>query len=113
MGQNGHWRAEGYLLTIREEAGFFRVCAFSKTGPLVARADFKYHTTMTGWTEITGDKTKLEVCTVEVQEDHRRKGLASAMYDLVEEYTGAKVLNGIGTISQSPDAQAFWKNRSK
>jgi hypothetical protein len=53
------------------------------------------------------------VCTVEVQEDHRRKGLASAMYDLVEEYTGAKVLNGIGTISQSPDAQAFWKNRSK
>lgn len=114
MGKQGDWKQEGYNLKLEDnQDGFFRVVCVSSDGELVGHANFKFATEMNGWVEIVPDKTHLEVCTVEIKEDHRRKGLATAMYDLIEEYTGATVLNGIGTISQTDDAKEFWKNRSK
>lgn len=114
MGQKGIWNKEGYKLKLEDnQDGFFKVLSFSAEDNLVGQATFKYSTTMSGWSEIIPDKSHLEVCTVEINADHRRKGIASAMYDLVEEHTGAKILNGIGTISQTDDAKKFWTNRSK
>jgi len=113
MGKNGDWKSEGYKIKVDDkDDGFFRVNCFSPSDELVGHANFKISTSMKDWTTIVPDPTKLEVCTVQVNEDHQRKGLASEMYRLIEDYTGAVVLNGIGTILQTAEAKAFWKSRS-
>jgi ribosomal protein S18 acetylase RimI-like enzyme len=111
MGHRGNWQVEGYTLKLEDSGdGFFRVLSFSKSGDLVGVATFKFASDLQDWT-ITPNLHNLEVCTVEVKEDHQRKGLASAMYDLIENHTNAKILNGIGTIHQTEDAKRFWQKR--
>lgn len=49
----------------------------------------------------------LEV-SVEVAEPYRRRGVATKMYDMVEDFTGKKIKP---SPKHSKDAEAFWKNR--
>lgn len=48
---------------------------------------------------------------VEVSPDHRRKGIATAMYDAGEDIAGRKFVPD--PSGHSSDAAAFWKNRSR
>jgi len=46
---------------------------------------------------------------VEIEPDHRRKGLATALYNYAEKLTGEKI---IPDPNNSKDAKAFWQSRS-
>lgn len=53
---------------------------------------------------------EIKVGNVLVSAEHRRKGIATAMYQLAEEYSGLVLLP---SHDQSDDAKKFWDNYSK
>lgn len=58
------------------------------------------------------DRNKLEITpgNTSVKQDHRRKGLATAMYKLAESYAGVKLTP---SKDQSDDAKIFWEYYSQ
>ncbi len=52
---------------------------------------------------------KLQVQWAEVEKDHQRKGLGSAMYDALEKESGMDLIHG--DIRSSPSALRMWKKR--
>lgn len=56
----------------------------------------------------TTDPSRVEGA-VQVHPHHRRKGIASAMYDWIEQITGKPMAPGRG---HSPDAEQFWRSRT-
>ena len=110
MGQNGNWKLEGYSFKITEEGGFFKVLAFTKDQELAAQGVFRIASQLIGWTEEIPDPDHLSVTSIDVKPDHQRKGLASEMYQLIEEHTNRSILKG--EILQTSDAKEFWKNRN-
>lgn len=51
----------------------------------------------------------LHVMEAEVHPTHRRKGIATFVYDVMEEHCGAKIHHE--PDQQTNDAKSFWKNR--
>jgi GNAT superfamily N-acetyltransferase len=58
-------------------------------------------------TEKSGDE--LQVQWAEIQPEHQRKGLGSAMYDALEKETGMKLTHG--DITASPGALHLWRKK--
>lgn len=98
-GLKGDWQKEGY--TLQHEEGKFgnkrthKIIAY-KDGKKVGSANFVH-----GY----DDKT-INPSYVNVDKDHRRKGLATAMYNLAEEKSNRKVLEI--PLLQSGDAKKLW-----
>lgn len=111
MGQNGHWKKEGYSFKITDKDGFYQVLAFTKDNEKAGEALFRTASDAIGWTSIVPDDNHLSVTSVDVYPLHQRKGLATEMYRLVEEYSGKTIIES--KVLQTKDAQAFWKNRTK
>lgn len=67
------------------------------------------------WDAVWNDSDKLKphqmwVLMVEVDPEHQRKGIASAMYDLAEKITGNKIVR---TSSRTPESDALWTSRNR
>ena len=108
MGLKGNWTDEGYTFKIIDlDDGFYKVWALDKNLEKVGEGIFRINSSSVSWTEIRPDNS-LHVTSVDVHENHQRKGLATEMYRLIEDYTQKKILPG---SFQSPAAQELWKKR--
>lgn len=96
-GQNGDWEKEGYRIEHGPRNGGYRVEAHSKDGKRVGYADFTFR--------YEGAHRKIYPEFTEIHPEHRRKGLASAMYKTVETATNLKV---IPSEQQSSQAELLW-----
>lgn len=98
-GLKGDWQKEGYTLHHEGEPSYghsFTVYAKNKHGKQVGFAGF-FH---------AGDQLSPE--DVDVDSNHQRKGLASAMYDHAQRIGRAKV---VPSENQSEQAELFWQHR--
>lgn len=98
-GERGDWRKEGYKLKHHDDAEGDHVITAHHKGKQVGVAIFNRY----------GDN--LESDHTEVHKDHRRKGIASAMYQLAEKKSGLKV-KPAGN-SQTPDAKKLWSQPNR
>ena len=57
------------------------------------------------------DKSNTFITNIRIDENHRRKGLGSAIYDFTEFITGVKLKPS--PIKMSPSARKFWEKRNK
>ncbi len=98
-GLNGDWQKEGYNLKYTSGAVGSKkthtVTAYDKHGNDVGSADFLVHTSGQLYPSYVG-----------VDDDHQRKGLATAMYQHAEERTGKRVLNNPSL--QLDDGAKLW-----
>lgn len=87
-----------------DKDGFHNVTA-TKDGQTVGYASFTYDyiPNELGTGLVPGD---LKGWDLYVHPDHRRKGLASAMYNLAEQKSGKKIIQG----GVTPDGHKFWSN---
>lgn len=97
------WKAEGYSIFIEERNDWGRgretiiVLAKHPDYGIVGSATFAYNKNIP---EIKPGNTI-------INDNHRRKGLATSMYLLVEEITGLKLQP---SDDQSSDAKLFWNS---
>lgn len=83
---------KGYTLSVEQGDGGMKVHAHDSSGNAVGMAWFKHH------------DTGIKPVTVVVDEDHQRRGLATAMYDHARQVTGKSIVSG---DIQTPEGQAF------
>jgi len=88
---------------IKDDSGnpepMFYIVAKNKAGEVVASAYFDYH-----------PDAGYNVCwRIFVNEVYRRKGIATAMYNMAEERYGEKIVPFPG--GHSRDAKRFWESR--
>jgi GNAT superfamily N-acetyltransferase len=98
-GESGDWKKEGYRLRIEgepSEGNTFTVHAEDRKGGSVGYATFHHK------------GSHLHPADVEVNLRHRRKGLASGMYEHAENKTKTKIKP---SEHQSKDAKAMWASR--
>lgn len=114
MGQNGDWKEEGYQLshTIKLNPNVdpsnewddhdhqLIIYAHDKDGRPVGYAKFNFHPST----------SNLYPAGTEVQQSHRRKGIATAMY-LHAEKIGKKKISKEG--SKTADSQAMWTQKDR
>jgi len=108
-GQNGDWEKDGYTLSHEDDGETFSVKAH-KDGKEVAEAELwrrKYPEYM----DEAAGKAYLHPARADVETEHRRKGLASAMYAHAEKTTGLKIDKL--KSHQSKDAQDLWSNPNR
>lgn len=109
-GMNGDWQKEGYTISHTDDPDhignrYFRninVRAHDKNGEIVAHSIVSY--------PFSSKSHKGEVMRTDVDEDHQRKGLATAMYKHVEKVLGGPIHRG---GEQSSDAMALWKQKNR
>ena len=77
---------------------------------IVAYKDGEYAGSLQVVDDATGYEGKWYVMLAEVEKEHRRKGLATFMYDWMEKILKAPL---VGSLDQSPDAIALWRSRMK
>lgn len=108
MGSKGNWKEEGYVIKLGE--GFhhrdgveYVVDVFDSNGNEAAyfKANHWFNHPVHG--EI------IHIMEAEVMTKHRRKGIASAVYDLLEETLGLSIHEE--PDQQSPSAKALWVSR--
>jgi oligoribonuclease (3'-5' exoribonuclease)/8-oxo-dGTP pyrophosphatase MutT (NUDIX family) len=98
------WKKEGYTIKgifqdNSDPTSLISVYAYSPSGEVIGSVRFD------------NSGVELHPSELEINKEHRRKGLASAMYAYAEKVTGAKVVPG---EDQSSDAKKLWNqpNRS-
>lgn len=100
-GLKGDWQKEGYKITHEADSdGYHNLTAFDKNGNKIGESTFRpdYE-----------DPEYLKVLNVDVHPDHRRKGVASAMYSMAEQKAGKFIYPTARDASvRSPDGQALW-----
>lgn len=102
-GARGDWRSEGYKLKhFTDKHGIHHVHAFHPSGERVGEAQF--------WDDVPGHEGKLYVGAADVDEDHRRKGLASGMYAHAEKHFSAPV---VPSKNQTSDASKLWQQKNR
>lgn len=101
-GARGNWKKEGYKLKMNSDVNYYGTPVMH-----IQAVHPKHGIVGESFIENRGDH--LFPHETEVHEDHRRKGLASAMYDLAERHTGSQLQPSIH--DQSDDAKALWENR--
>jgi len=100
-GARGDWKSEGYRVSFEQEssknpyAGLGRFIAHDSQGNQVGYLALYPHRS----------KANEMVGAVKIEEQHRRKGLASHMYSVAEKTLGKKINPD---INNSPDAKALW-----
>lgn len=121
-GAKGDWQKEGYTFKyIKPEKGpgyrtdmsSHQIEAFDKNNNKVGSYTFFEWHEPESIGSFSGKKIKrnpLEVWSANTQEDHKRKGLASEAYKIIENITGKKVYPG---GSQTKEAKALWSQPSK
>jgi 8-oxo-dGTP pyrophosphatase MutT (NUDIX family)/GNAT superfamily N-acetyltransferase len=103
------WKKEGYSLRHKKDKhGFHNVYAYDKNGKQVGIAKFSYYL------EPDQNNTSLEIkglkgWELQVDPEHRRKGLATAMYKLAEEKSGLKIKPGVLTDM----GEIFWSQKNR
>lgn len=110
MRSKGNWKDEGYQIKINDGFGHrdgveYVVDVFDQFNNEAGYFKFNH------WYSHPNHGEIIHVMEAEVFSKHRRKGIASAVYLLIEEHLGLK-------IHQEPDqqsefAKAFWKNWRK
>ena len=121
-GANGDWKEEGYEIHISgpvdfEDADDGEAEAFMKENPELRPIDI-YATSPEGEhagecrVGLTKDKKFIYVWDVNVEKEHQRKGLASAMYRMAEKHFKKKLKPGVTGLSD--ESRALWDqpNRS-
>lgn len=100
-GLRGDWSKEGYTIshTDREPSGYFTVSAFDSSGKEVGNVQVGHH-----------GKRGLFSNGTYVEPEHRRKGLAGAMYQHAEKITGRKF---VPSDDQSTDGEYLWSQPSR
>jgi len=93
-GLAGDWQKEGYTLTHQKQNDLSTITAHTKDGEVAGMYSFNHHPhhleADDAWTDI----------------DHRRKGLASAAYQLIESKTRKKIKSMPHRMQ--PDGEALW-----
>lgn len=108
MGRQGNWQEDGYSLRLGEgfnhtEGVEYVVDVFTEAGEEAAYFKFNH------WTYHPDHGEIIHVMEAEVFSDHRRKGIATAVYNLIEETLSLKIHKEPG--QQTDLAKNFWKNR--
>lgn len=108
MGSRGNWKNEGYRIRVGE--GFdhrdgteYVVDVFDSNEEEAAYFKFNH------WFNHPMHGEIIHVMEAEVYTDHRRKGIATAVYDLMEETLGIKIHKE--SDQQSDLAKSFWVSR--
>lgn len=108
MGKNGDWKSEGYRIehdTTSDSDGILhRARAYDKEGKKVGEALFIPQQSRDLKSKI------LAPYRVDVHPEHRRKGIANAMYSGAETHWGKKIEhNGV----QDSDGRALWNQPNR
>jgi len=115
-GEKGDWQKEGYKLSYhphQNDESYFKIHAHDKTGKHVGTAEFTHHDDgkhIRSYDD--GQKYEDANVSVNVHHEHRRKGLATAMYQHAEKSTGKKLKN-VGKNKRTSDGQALWAQKNK
>lgn len=97
------WKEEGYSIIVDERNDWGRgretivIIAKHPSHGIVGYANFAYNNNI----------PEIKPWYTVIQSEHRRKGLATAMYLCVEEITGLKLQP---SDDQSSDAKLFWNH---
>jgi GNAT superfamily N-acetyltransferase len=101
-GEKGNWKSENYKVSVNHantNSDYVNIHAHDKDGNKVADSTFKHH------------GPHLRALDVDVKPEHRRKGIASAMYAHAEEHTGKKLhATSSDSSSRTSEGQALWSN---
>jgi GNAT superfamily N-acetyltransferase len=111
-GKSGNWQDEGITLQHwQDRHGYHNVAAADRHNNEIGYASFAYDLVPDEHeTHLVNSPTHLRGWDVYVAPEHRRKGIATAMYQLAEEKSGRKVLpSGVLT----PDGEQFTAARLK
>jgi GNAT superfamily N-acetyltransferase len=115
-GQNGDWKKEGYSLHFKphpQDESYFEVHAKDPQGKPAGRAMFQHHE---DGQHIQSYDDGLEfhetVVAVHVPIEHKRKGLASAMYQFAEQQTGKKLKN-VNENKRTDGGKALWSQPNR
>lgn len=108
MGKNGNWKEENYVIKISDgfthrEGTEYVVDVYDANGEECAYFKFNH------WLNHPHHGEIIHVMEAEVMKEHRRKGIATAVYDLIEETLGIKIHHE--PDQQTDLAKVFWKNR--
>lgn len=109
MGQKGNWREEGYSIKIddgfeHKDGTEYVVDVFDPNGAEAGYFKFNH------WYSHPMHGEIIHVMEAEVFTKHRRKGIATAVYDLMEEKLGIKIHKE--EDQQSPLAKKLWNSRN-
>jgi hypothetical protein len=113
-GARGDWKKEGYTLKHQVIPEVFRdkhtgfvthhVTALSPSGQEVGHYQFSQ------WPDEGGDSALINVNSAQTHPEHKRKGLASAAYSLIEQKTSRKIgRQGM----QTKEASALWSQPNR
>lgn len=110
MGSRGDWKKEGYRIKLGE--GFehrdgteYIVDVFDSQDQEAAYFKFNH------WINHPVHGEIIHVMEAEVLDGHRRKGIATAVYDFMEETLGIKIHTE--PDQQTDVAKSFWASRTK
>jgi GNAT superfamily N-acetyltransferase len=115
-GQNGDWQKEGFKLSYhphKHDESYFEIHAHDKNGKKVGEAQFQHHENgknIRSYDE--GIPFEDAPVAVKVDQEHRRKGLGSAMYSHAEQVTGKKLKN-IGKNKRTESGKALWSQPNR
>lgn len=99
MGKNGDWKKEGYKIGHKIDGDTITVSAHKdgkQVGELYAGKS-------------TAHRGKLKALNLTVDSKHRRKGLATSMYNLAEKQMGQSFVEGV----QSANAKKLWSQPNR
>jgi len=114
-GEKGDWKEEGYSFKhsvdtderMTPNVNFHKITAHDRNGKLVGRYTFAEKT----HPEVGNPKMPhFYPSSAETKEAHRRKGLASKAYEIVQQKTGKKL---DPSPFQTKDAKKLWENKNK
>jgi GNAT superfamily N-acetyltransferase len=124
-GQNGDWQKEGYSIEHypHQDESLITIHAKDRNGKKVGEAHFTpyFSNHKTGIDEKSKthirpyhDTDNFDEATpaVDVRRDHRRKGLASAMYAHAEKISGKKIKD-IGPENRTSSGRALWNQKNR
>lgn len=109
-GEHGDWKQEGYKLNISEpfehrDGREYTVDVISPTGTEAGYFHFNHYNNH----PVHGNK--IHVMDANVFGNHKRKGIASSVYRMMEEHTGAKIHQE--PTQQTSAAKKLWSNPNR
>lgn len=113
-GARGDWEKEGYEIHYKKTQPGKSFIEEHGVNPVVLQGD--HHVIVThqgkavGWASFTSYKNHIQPVNVEVKKEHRRKGLATAMYRHAEQSVGKKIEP---SFLQSKEAESLWSQPNR